>query len=375
MAGERRPQEHLDFLDGVRALLALYVVQRHAEVFFWKVTESHVVKGLSPWTVLRYAHFAVDIFIVISGFCLFLPVLRAAGALRGGASRFFSRRALRILPPYYAAVAASIVGLWLRGQTRQFTGQSFATVWHHALLVHDALSPFSLNSALWSVAVECHIYLLFPLLVLSWKRTGPVATFAWASLLAGGLYVFLLRHPPYRVITPQYLILFMLGMLGAAIYASPRWEETKKLPWGVFAAVLISGMMAVHHFAPARLVDTYLGVEDVFVGLGAMSLLLAGARPGITARALSVKPLVFLGKFSYSIYLIHIPILELLQRFAAPRLDVSSTSGVVKLLGMGALVAVATAGAYLFYLAFERPVVQLLHGKRPSAEAAPAKAA
>ena len=375
MAGERRPQEHLDYLDGLRALLALYVVQRHAEVFFWRVTESHATKGLSAWTVLRYAHFAVDLFIVISGFCLFLPVLRAAGELRGGPSRFFSRRALRILPPYYAALGASIVALWIMGQTRQFTGVNFATVWHHLLLVHDALSPFALNSALWSVAVECHIYLLFPLLVLSWKRTGPTATFAWASLLAGGLYVLLLKHPSYRVITPQYLILFMLGMLGAAIYASPHWEQTKKLPWGVFAAVLIPGMMAVHHFAPPRLVDTYLGVEDVIVGLGAMSLLLAGARPGLAARALSVKPLVFVGKFSYSIYLIHIPILEVLARFTARRFDVSSTSGVVKLLGMGALVAVATAGAYGFYLAFERPVVRLLSAPRPTAESAPAKAA
>ncbi|MEP7121249.1 MAG: acyltransferase [Byssovorax sp.] len=376
MAGERRPQEHLDFLDGVRALLALYVVQRHAEVFFWKVTESHVTKGLSPWTVLRYAHFAVDIFIVISGFCLFLPVVRAAGELRGGASRFFSRRALRILPPYYAAVVASIVGLWIRGQARQFTGQNFATVWHHALLVHDALSPFALNSALWSVAVECHVYLLFPLLVLSWKRTGPVATFAWASLLAGGIYALLLRHPSLRVITPQYLVLFLIGMLGAAIFTSPRWEETKKLPWGVFAAVLIPGMMAVHHFAPPRLVDTYLGVEDVLVGLGAMSLLLAGSRPGIVARALSVRPLVFLGSFSYSIYLIHIPILELLARFASSRLDLSGTSGVVKLLIMGVLVAIATAGAYVFYLAFERPVVRMLGAKRAkTAETPEAKAA
>jgi peptidoglycan/LPS O-acetylase OafA/YrhL len=375
MAGERRPQEHLDYLDGLRALLALYVVQRHAEVFFWKVTESHAVKGLSPWTVLRYAHFAVDIFIVISGFCLFLPVLRAAGELRGGASRFLSRRALRILPPYYAALAASIVGLYLRHKSQQFTGANFSTVWQHVLLVHDALSPFSLNSALWSVAVECHIYLLFPLLVLSWKHTGPVATFAWASLLAGGLYVALLGHGSLRVITPQYLILFMLGMLGAAIYSSPRWETLKSLPWGVFAGVLIPGMMAVHHFAPPRLVDTYLGVEDVFVGLGAMSLLLAGARPGIVARALSVKPLVFVGKFSYSVYLIHIPILELLAHFVTPRYDVSGTTAAVKLLGMGALVAVATAGAYVFYLAFERPVVRMLSAPRKPVESEAAKAA
>ena len=364
MAGERRPQEHLDPLDGLRALLALYVVQRHVEVFFWRVTESHAAQRLSVWTPLRYAHFAVDLFIVISGFCLFLPVARGGGELRGGSTTFFQRRALRILPPYYAAVGASIALLWLVGQSRQFTGANSATVWHHLLLVHDALSPFALNSALWSVAVECHIYLFFPLLVLSWKRAGAVATFAWASLLAGGLYVLLLRFPAYRVITPQYLILFLLGMLGAAIYASPRWAEMKRIPWGVIAAALIPGMMAVHHFAPPRLVDRYLGVEDVIVGLGAMALILAASRPGPLASALSVKPLVFVGKLSYSLYLIHIPILETLARFVAPRYDLPHTSGVVKVLGMGALCAVATGGAYLFYLAFERPFVRRLSAGR-----------
>jgi peptidoglycan/LPS O-acetylase OafA/YrhL len=367
MAGERRQQEHLDPLDGLRALLALYVVQRHVEVFFWRVTESHAAQRLSVWTPLRYAHFAVDLFIVISGFCLFLPVARGAGELRGGAATFFQRRALRILPPYYAAVGASIALLWLVGQARQFTGANSATVWHHLLLVHDALSPFALNSALWSVAVECHIYLLFPLLVLSWRRAGAVATFAWASLLSGGLYVLLLRYPQYRVITPQYVILFLLGMLGAAIYASPRWAELKRMPWGVLAAVLIPGMMAVHHFAPPRLVDRYLGVEDVFVGLGAMALILAASRPGPLASALSVRPLVLVGKLSYSLYLIHIPILETLARSMMGRYDLSQTSGVVKVLGVGALCAVATGGAYLFYLAFERPFVRRLSAGRKAA--------
>ncbi len=205
--------------------------------------------------------------------------------------------------------------------------------------------------------------------MLSWKRAGAVATFAWASLLSGGLYVLLLRFPAYRVITPQYVILFMLGMLGAAIYASPRWAELKRIPWGVIAAALIPGMMAVHHFAPPRLVDRYLGVEDVLVGFGAAALILAASRPGPLASALSVRPLVLVGKMSYSLYLIHIPILETLARSMMGRYDLSQTSGVVKLLGVGALCAVATGGAYLFYLAFERPFVRRLSAGRKAAVA------
>lgn len=363
MATPTRPREHLAFLDGLRALLALYVVQRHAEVFFWRVTESHGTGGTSVWTVLRYAHFAVDLFIVISGFCLFLPVARAEGVLKSGTEGFLIRRAVRILPPYYAAFGASLLSLWIFGEARQFTGAQSATVWHHLLLVHDALSPFAINSALWSVAVECHIYLLFPLVVWSARRAGLALTFAWASLLAAAIYVLILRTP-YRVITPQYLVLFMLGMLAAQIFVSPRWEKIQKLPWGALAAVAIVGPMVFHHLARPRLVDTLLGVEDLVVGVGGMALLLAGARPGPVAAVLSWRPLVFVGAFSYSVYLIHIPILESVARVVLRRVDVPSTYGVVKGLGMLALVALATAGAYVFYLVFERPCVRYLEARR-----------
>jgi len=53
-----------------------------------------VLRNIGEFAGTHDAHFAVDLFIVISGFCLFLPVVRAAGELRGGASMFFQRRAL-----------------------------------------------------------------------------------------------------------------------------------------------------------------------------------------------------------------------------------------------------------------------------------------
>jgi peptidoglycan/LPS O-acetylase OafA/YrhL len=367
MAEAKKPGAHLDFLDGLRALLALYVVQRHAEVYFWRVMESQMAKKLSLWSPLRYAHFAVDIFIVISGFCLFLPVVRAGVTLRGGALPFFKRRARRILPPYYAALVASLLGLWITGETAQFTGPNFSRVWQHVLLVHDALSPFSPNSALWSIAVECHIYLLFPLLVLSWRRLGPAGTLAWSAVVAAVLYVGLLSTT-YRVITPQYLLLFGFGMGAAAIFSSPRWPDLQRVPWGIAAAVLIPGMMAVRYVAPPRLVDQYLFVQDVLVGLGAAALLLAAARPGPVSTVLSVRPLVRIGHFSYSIYLIHIPILEVIAYFTGWNL--SKVGGVQKPVELLALVAVATAFAYLFYLAFERPFVPAARPAAPAPEAA-----
>jgi peptidoglycan/LPS O-acetylase OafA/YrhL len=229
--------------------------------------------------------------------------------------------------------------------------------------VHDALSPFAINSALWSVAVEFHIYLLFPLLVVSWRRLGPAVTTAWAALASAALYAFLLGSP-YRVITPHYLLLFVLGMAAAAIYASPRWAELARLPWGIAPAILIPFAMAFHHFGPPRLVDRFLGVEDTVVGVGTAALLLAAARPGPVAQALSVGPLVRIGGFSYSVYLAHIPLLELIAH--ATGWNFQATGGLLKVAQMAMLVALATAGSYAFYLAFERPVVRLLSARRPA---------
>lgn len=86
----------LDYLDGLRALAALYVVLHHAWLTIWSAEYYKqpvgVLAALTGW--LAYGHFAVSAFIVISGFSLMLPVARG-GVLKGGARRFFKKRARR----------------------------------------------------------------------------------------------------------------------------------------------------------------------------------------------------------------------------------------------------------------------------------------
>ena len=95
----------LGFLDGLRGLAALYVLNHHIiKDIGWR----HYSTGDWPWPVaaainlMTYGHFAVGLFIVLSGFCLMLPVLRAPGhAVPGGFRGFFGRPVRRILPAYY----------------------------------------------------------------------------------------------------------------------------------------------------------------------------------------------------------------------------------------------------------------------------------
>jgi peptidoglycan/LPS O-acetylase OafA/YrhL len=90
---------HLDHLDEVRAAAALMVICTHAWLQVWNPDGRHVSRlgSLIEWLV--WGHFAVGLFIVISGFCLMLPVVRTGNVLRGGARSFISRRARRIVSP------------------------------------------------------------------------------------------------------------------------------------------------------------------------------------------------------------------------------------------------------------------------------------
>ena len=99
----------LAFLDGLRGLSALYVTVFHIGL----------PAGLPPPLIFalgwsRFGHSVVGIFIVLSGYSLMLPVARSKnGQFRGGVWNYLKRRAFRILPPYYAALALSIAALLL----------------------------------------------------------------------------------------------------------------------------------------------------------------------------------------------------------------------------------------------------------------------
>src|ERR1700689_2493356 len=101
---------HLNFLDGIRGATALYVVGHH--ILQWSFI-NYKNERLPGWfrvvQVFKFGHLAVGIFIVLSGFCLMLPVARSGNdRLTRGLTEFIKRRARRILPPYYAAFVLSL---------------------------------------------------------------------------------------------------------------------------------------------------------------------------------------------------------------------------------------------------------------------------
>lgn len=368
---------HLDFLDGIRGLSAFYVLLTHA----YNALFYSGVGGQDGWAhrimvilkPLAFGRYAVDMFIVLSGYCLMLPVANSDGILRGGFKGYIKRRATRILPTYYAALILSLLlmiacGAWLQpaidGVIHSKSLPVRGDLLSHLLLVHNLFEEWahSINSPLWSVASEWQIYFFFPALLLPvWRRWGIVAAIITAFLVGYGL--FLLVPGGLKAAAPWYIGLFALGMGAATLdFSEPcdRGLNTNNFPWkGIFIGLMVvlsvTGTLAGGWFR-----DNAWFVDPIF-GLAAVCLIIHCAKTLFQSEAdpsdyllivLRSRYIVGLGAFSYSLYLIHYPLIDLVPTLYR-HFALSSTSQIA--LTFGVCVPIITGLAYLFHLAFERP--------------------
>lgn len=369
---EYRQPARLAWIDGVRALAALFVVVCHA---WHEPTNGYYGGWLMNHLGMRYGHIAPDVFIVVSGFCLMLPIARRGGRM-GSLRTFISRRCRRILPPYYAALGLSVLFVLT------VAGQPTGTVWDNSLpltwrrlignllLVHNfpiAVGAGSINYPLWSIAVEFQLYLLMPLIVLSLRRTGAGATLGWT--IASGVLLGLTLPQVWVDSQVWYLGLFALGIVAAreavrreTIPAGWRWLAFAI--WvGAGIAILATGRLFFERFAP--LFDTAIGLATALFLATTYRAGEEGRRPVLT-RVLSWRPLVAVGLFSYSVYLLHAPVLHALHLALA---TVARLRPEVEFLVLLGLLPVVVGVSYLFHLACERPFMQGSGGRSGGAGA------
>jgi len=356
----------LTHIEGLRAMAAYLVYINHIYAQVWlppKPPPSYL--SLFSYSLIA-GHLSVTVFIVISGFCLMLPVARAGNVLRGGTVGFFKRRARRILPPYYAAVAVCLALIWT------VMGKPTGTLWDvpigvnsvgiiaHLLLVQDIWGTSKINYVFWSIAVEWQIYFLFPLLVRSWRRFGA-ATTAAGALFVGYALRFGLAGTRVERAAPQYLGLFALGMVAAHFIQStdPRVIRTRdRIPWLVISAAslaVVCGLSAA--WGVERGIERF-PILDFPVAVATMGALVVTSRPGDSwlRRLFAWRPFVFIGTFSYSVYLMHAPLIQILWQFVFHPLHVGPEAMFFLYLGPGALAVLAAS--YAFFRAFEFPFMR-----------------
>jgi peptidoglycan/LPS O-acetylase OafA/YrhL len=313
-------RQRLAGLDGLRGLAALYVVINHV---FLRTFPGYPVDRAPFWAGwFIYGRFAVVVFIVLSGFSLALSPARNDWRL-DGISRFAQRRAWRILPAYWAALAFSLAVAWLIVPQPGYGAPNVTSVVVNGLLVQNVVGAPSPNAAFWSMAVEAQLYLLFPLLLLMVRRRGAIAMVAAVTLVVAAVGIvgphvsrldtFVIQSPP------DLAALFAVGILSAGIVgASPA---RRSWPWAWLALGAAAPVIATIWWQGSVWTLDHLFWVDLALG-PAIACLLAGlatGRPGGRAsllRLLDARPMRNLGASSYSLYLTHAPILVVVYQLA-----------------------------------------------------------
>lgn len=302
-----RQGEHMhriDSLDGLRAVSILFVVSGH----FTMIEAIPAALGVS-------------IFFAISGFIITTLLLReieTTGTIDFGA--FYRRRAFRLLPAVVVAIltAAAVQALapgldwvtWPRAMASLLFMQNYYV---------DAVSFSGPLAMHWSLAVEEHFYMLAPLLLLAgWRSMGRQIT---VCLLAACLGVLMLRIATYGYMVDRYPMMIVQGtiyrsthlridsILGGVMLAVMMHRsalDQRRTGGGlhlVFAGAVL--FLAVRSFRPDWFAETLkFSVQTAGIVM-LMAGILFGARCGLLRRMLSLPPVVFVGRISFSLYLLH----------------------------------------------------------------------
>ncbi len=327
--GIRRDSTYVPEIEALRGIAIVLVVVFHADgaVLF----PFHNRVGLWPSLPLGYVyagHTGVTLFFVLSGFLLSLPFLAAAyGGRPVSLRRFYERRALRILPLYYAAVVAATV-LTAGSVVDLLRGMPYLLFLEAIPSLTVAMPPWS--GVWWSLATEVQFYLVLPLVALAFGRPPAItlALLAIYALLYTAVAMGWLLPGLHPLVRSQSLVgrgpVFLAGMLaawlwfrhGAAIRSQLARRRWLSAGGGdvLLAAVLVAlgVLLQWASFRGAMPLDSsrrfvWHVPEGVLWTLVLLVVLLVPLR---TKGVVSNRLFAWLGVLSYSIYVLHMPVLH-----------------------------------------------------------------
>jgi peptidoglycan/LPS O-acetylase OafA/YrhL len=275
------------------------------------------------------------------------------------------KRIARIYLPYLAALFLAVVGnAFYHGLPLNpwfietwFHPPNFTTVLQHVLFLGN-YDYYAFNTAFWSLVYEMRISLIFPFLCLFVIRIGWVRAILLAAVF--GLSSVFLRFAGVAGQTTEtfkYAAFFVVGIL-LAQYAFPIRQLAARIPKaGRFAAILLSLLLyAQAHLFPGA-------IKDSLILIGASGIIVAGLSEPILSRALNWPIFQFLGRISYSIYLLHGTILFILVYIFFGHVPLGW-------LFLPLLICVLIASTAFYYLV-EKPSMQL--GRRLAKALGPKK--
>jgi peptidoglycan/LPS O-acetylase OafA/YrhL len=362
--GNDRPvRPHIRYLDGLRGFAALYVAYSHLllNASLTPVPQFLLLRLWAKWSPM--SHFAVSAFIILSGYCLLLPLLKTKWQMIDGIGNYFARRFARIAPAFYAAFLLSVlIATQLKnlGEATTLTNANPVTAvmaGAHLAFLHNVIPSGSLpyNGVLWSVGVEWWIYFSLPLLLLLWRRTGkPIVVTLIAVVFYYVLY-YVVRGTPLAGFRFEYFALFSLGGLCAQIGQEEKFTAIKPRLWLILSAagfVLTFGIIGLLGWR--RCVENAHLLDLPFsLYFCALLLFLRQSPNHLLTRFWSHPWLAILGTFSYSLYLIHYPLETLFIERVLPFFPQTESIRFFVLLLI--CMPIVLALSYVFYLLVEAP--------------------
>lgn len=334
-------------IDGLRAIAILPVVLYHA--------------GLAA---VSGGFVGVDVFFVISGYLITSIILAERRAGRFSLTNFYARRIRRIFPALFVMMAACYpVAFAVMGPVgmAEFAGSvTAATVFLANAFFYDISGYFATAAEVkpllhtWSLAVEEQFYLVFPALVLLTWRMGArrqVMLFAVLAVLSLTLAQWdIAQGKADRAFFMLQTRLWelMAGALAAWWLASPRGAALRaggRLRHGAIVGLALILFAVIGYDGETR----FPGIAALPPVLGAVLVILCATQHSLAGRLLSLRPMVFVGLVSYSLYLWHVPLLAF-TRIGTGHDDVALMLGVC---------AIAFALACLSWRYVERPIRRL----------------
>jgi exopolysaccharide production protein ExoZ len=350
--------KRLEALEGLRGYAAFLVFLTHA--FGLLIAKLYPVDpdrfsiydspgaALAALMLLFRSQYGVDLFFVLSG------LLMADIAIRRwpGAPRFLARRALRIYPAYLASLALVILIAMLRSGAGVAAGDAAANA--AFLQGFFVLGIPALNPVTWSLSYEAAFYLAVPLLALAWSARPEIAR--GRPNLAGLLAVFLAivaasaALPADKGIYFAYFALFIPGIFLGVLDAAERRRLAQRLP----TALALGAWIA---FAAAVKLEWLSNREPQYYLASAIAcgLLVAKAcdETGALAKLLTRRAPLWLGRYSYSFFLIHYVVLHVYGQALEDALGTAHRALFAALLVGGGL-ALSLLAARALYAVAER---------------------
>ena len=322
----RRNRERLHALDGLRGVAAFIVVLHHVLLIAQPVSQPPGEPApLSAWwwlertplKLLTAGHEAVLVFFVLSGCVVVLPALKRVDFSWPG---FVASRVVRLLLPAWAAIAfASLLLVIVPRLPQQVTGDSWLArqvqsdwSWPRLVVQFSLMGqvvPY--DNVLWTLKWEFLFSLLLPgflvvavLLQRWWLPTGLLAVGLGVAGTVGGIQPL------------EYLPVFFLGVLVAVrLRAIEGWSESRGAKRVLVVVLVLSALLLVGEFLLAPIVPMGSDGSHALIGmeaLGAVGVVVCAGAGTRFRHLLERRVPQFLGRISFSLYLVHLPVLATL---------------------------------------------------------------